>query len=531
MFTELRRLRQIITTFARFGLFLYIQRLPRLRRFIPKRLEEEMSLPEGLRIALESLGPTFIKIGQLLSCRVDIFSKDIIDALSKLQDRVEPTKFEIMEKALKNEVGDRYKLIEKLDKTPIASASLSQVYRGKLRGQKVVFKIKRPGADTLIHTDFQIIYQIARIVENNIKEVGWIKPTEFVQELRKNVLREMDFRKEAKNIQEFREKLPDEDEIIIPEVMDEFTTENLIVMKEISGKRLEEIKDVEKRKEIAKKGTEFILKQIFNMRIFHADPHPGNILITSKGKIAMLDFGLVGRLDTITTEILSGIILAIMERDTFYLYKLLKNMGIIQEERIISQFENQMRALIDEYIDKPMQEIDTREVISQTTAMVRKLRITMPPNLLLLAKTLSQLEGVARMLDPNFALSSYLKPYLKTLYIETFFPHNLGIDAIRALRRIRETASTIPRITYYIQEWLDRGNLRLKLENQEDIMKSIERASTRLSIGIIAASLIIGSAFIIRGPKRLASFGIFGFILAGIFGIWFLYRLIRYKEF
>ena len=531
MFAELRRLRQIITTFARFGLFLYIQRLPHLKRFIPKRLEEEMSLPEGLRIALESLGPTFIKIGQLLSCRVDIFPKNIIDALSKLQDRVEPTRFEVMEKALKKEMGARYKLIEKLDKTPIASASLSQVYRGKLRGQNVVFKIKRPGTDTLINTDFRIIHQIAKIVERNIKEVAWIKPTEFVQELRKNVLREMDFRKEVKNIQEFREKMPDEDGVVIPEVMDKFTTENLIVMKEISGKKLEEIKDVEKRKEIAEKGAEFILKQIFEMRIFHADPHPGNILITPEDKIAMLDFGLVGRLDTVTTEILSGIILAIMERDTFYLYKLLKNMGIIREERIISQFENQTRALIDEYIDKPMQEIDTREVISQTTAMVRRLSITMPLNLLLLAKTLSQLEGVVRMLDPNFALSSYLKPYLKTLYTETFFPHNIGINVIRTLRRIRETAATVPRITYYIQEWLDRGNLRLKLENQEDIIKSIERASTRLSIGIIAASLIIGAAFIISGPKKLASFGIFGFILAGIFGIWFLYRLIRYKEF
>jgi len=531
MFTEIRRLRQILTTFARFGLFLYLQKLPRLRKFIPKKIKEEMSLPEGLRIAFESLGPTFIKIGQLLSCRVDLFPKDVINSLSKLQDRVEPTKFEKMETTLKNELGGRYKLVENINKIPIASASLSQVYRGRVLRENVVFKIKRPGTDKIVQTDFRILYQIARMVENNIKEVSWVKPTEFVQELRKNVLMETDFRKEVRNILEFRKKMNDENGILIPEVMDEFTTGNLIVMKEISGKRLYEIKDKAKRKEIAKRGSDFILKQIFKMRIFHADPHPGNILITPQDEIAFLDFGLVGRLDSVTTDILKGVILAIMERDTFYLYKLLKDIGIIGEEQTISKIENQMKSLIDEYIDKPMQDIDTREIISQTTTMLRRLHITMPTNLLLLAKTLSQLEGVARMLDPDFVLAGYLKPYLKSIYMETFFPHDIGKITIKALRRMRDSASSIPRIIYYIQDWLDKGKLRLKIEKQEDIIKSIEGASTRISIGIITASIIIGSAFIIRGPKRLIPFGIFGFILAGIFGIWFLYRLIRYKEF
>jgi len=188
MFGKLTRIREIIFTFAKYGFMYYLRRIPQLQRFIPRKIKTEVTLPEGLRNALETLGPTFIKIGQLLSCRIDILPKDIIQELSKLQDKVKPLPFATMWGVVERELGRRVKFIDEFEKEPIASASLAQVYRGKVYGRDVVFKVKRPGIKKIIQEDFNILFQIAKMLENHITEIGWVKPSEIVSEMKKLIL-------------------------------------------------------------------------------------------------------------------------------------------------------------------------------------------------------------------------------------------------------------------------------------------------------------------------------------------------------
>jgi len=531
MFGEITRTKEIIITFAKYGFIYYLRRIPRLQRFIPKKIKIKTSLPEGLRNALESLGPTFIKIGQLLSCRIDILPKDVIDELAKLQDEVNPLPFNIMWSVVEKELGKRVKFIDSFEKEPIASASLSQVYKGKVYGKNVVFKVKRPNIKRIIQEDFTILFQVAKMLENHISEVKWVKPSEIVSEMRVNIMKELNFIGEVNNINSFREVFAYEPDVIFPETFPELCTENLIVMSEIKGVKITDVQDESKRKELAAKGTGVVLRQIFDVGFFHGDPHPGNILITDDDKIAFLDFGLVGRIDPSTKELLRGIVLAIVEGDTFYMYRIIKQLGVLTSGYSISEVEHIIKSLLSRYLSMPLKEIDTRDVINEVSKAFRRLKIKLPLNLLILGKTLSQLEGIAEQLDPEFSLSIYLKPYIIDLYKEGFLEKNIKVETIKALRKTAETVSSLPKIIYYIQDWLDRGKLFLHIEKLEDVQSSIEKASTRIVIGMITAALIIGSALIVRGARKFTPFGIGGFVIAGIFGAWFLYRMVRYKEY
>ncbi len=526
MFGNILRLRKIILTFARFGLLVYLQRIPSFRRLIPRRLKQEAQLPEGLRKALETLGPTFIKIGQILSTRVDILPPEIINELSKLQDRVEPVPFEEVEGALKREMGEKYSRVESIHREPVASASLAQVHRGRIDGIDVVFKVKRPGVEKIIHQDLNILFYIARIL-SRFKETSWVKPIEIYREFREFILREMNFLNEGKTMKVIEKIIGREERIIIPEALEEFTTANLIVMEYIEGKKVSELENPE---EIIEPLVECWMKQIFDIGVFHADPHPGNILVKD-GRIVLVDFGLTGRLDTVTRQVLSSIVSAVIDMDTFHIYRVFYELGIIKSTFPVVEFELEAREMIDTYLNTPLEEIRILPLYQRISSTLRRMEVKLPGNLLLLGKTLVQIEGICRELKPDFVLGIHLKPYLEKMYLRSFLPLRAGRDISVIMRDTKEIIHSFPRIIYFFRALLERGRIPIEIEGLKETIQALEYAANTLAIGLIVAAVIIGSTFIMRPSPKFAPLGLIGYFIAGVFGVWFLYRIIRYRRF
>jgi ubiquinone biosynthesis protein len=545
---ELARFRHVLAILFRYGFGYLIyelkigEQLPFVKRLLKKTEEEgkPLTVGERLRLAFEELGPTFIKFGQLLSNRPDLIPPQVVRELSKLQDHVPSFPLEQARAIIGEELGKPpEEIFADFFPVPIAAASIAQVYRASLHGgEKVAVKVQRPGVREQIDMDLNILEALARGLERYVPQSRAFYPVDLVGLFRKSITRELDFITEARNAERFRHNFSGSEDIYVPKVYWKLTTGRVLVMEDVEGVKVDDIErlraigiDLE---EVARRGARAFLKQVFVDRFFHADPHPGNFSILPDGRLALVDYGIVGRLDSDLLEELSRLLLAIAEWDSKKAARHLMRMSTTDEEVDEDSLRSDLAYLIEGYAGRPLKDIHMGQVINEIVYIAARYRVRLPADLVLLGKAIVTMEGVGRRLDPNFDMVAVSRDFAKRYLLSRFKPEHIR-------ERLEEMASDLvylfrelPGEMQQIFKKITKGRLKIEFEHRglETFISEMDKSSNRLTFGLIIAALIIGSSLITlsdKGPHFLGMpfLGALGYVMAGLLGLWLILGIIR----
>ncbi|OXT06399.1 2-polyprenylphenol 6-hydroxylase [Thermoanaerobacterium thermosaccharolyticum] len=521
----IKRYREILNVLTKNG-FGFISEVLSKKKSIPfvyiRKNDVPVALSERIRITLEELGPTFVKMGQLLSTRPDLLPNDIIVELSKLQDDVPPVEFETIKKIIEEELKDDVSnLFRSFDEKPIASASIGQVYRARTKeGYDVVVKVQRPGIYDKINGDIIILKTIAKILNERLTD----SPVDFVDivnELSESLLNELDYTLEGNNADKFRENFINETYVYIPKIYWEYTTKKVLTMEYIDGisvknkhKLIENGFDLKK---IAYNGAMSILMQIFEFGFFHGDPHPGNILIKSDGKLSYIDFGIVGYMDRSNRQMIVELFKAFIDNDTDEVISILTDMDAIRDETNIRHLKYDLSGMISYFYNTPLKNININDSVKKITSLIYKYKLIMPAEFTLLLKSLATIEGVGKELDPEFSISDIARDFIRKIYINNFnFIKTLNSNA-KDLHKIYVHLKKLPSKIQSIISKILKDNIRVKLdiEETEKMKYDLNLMINKMIISIIAASLIIGSSLIMSSD---GGYMIYGYNAVGLIG-------------
>ncbi len=544
-YQNIQRLRHVISILAKHGFGFLINRIT-LSQFLPfrKRKAEERfpleSFPVKLRLAMEELGPTFIKFGQMLSTRPDLIPQDYLDELKKLQEEVPPFDYQKVEESIQAELGRPVnELFLDFSAYPLASASIAQVHSAFLpTGEKVAVKIQRPGIDKVIEADLSILSYMATLIKKHFSELRLFEPENLAHEFARTIRRELDFTREGLNVDKFARNFADNETVHIPKIYWEFSTRKVLTMEKIEGIKVTDFDKLEKagldRKEIALNGAKAVLKQIFIDGFFHGDPHPGNIYILENNVIAFLDFGMVGRLSEETKEQIADLLLAIIHKDSDKMTGILSTMGLIDESVEIKNLRLALDEFIEKYYELSLQNLELGKVVQEFFQIVQQYQIKIPADFILMGKALITTEGFAQNLDPEFNLSIQIKPFVEDLVKRRLSPLRLWREFNAVLTELVNLSKVLPKETRQILKKIQTGKLKIQFEHQglESSNHTMDRVSNRIAFSIIIAALIIGSSSIIQTGKGILLLGfpvlgISGFLFAALLGIWLLISILR----
>ncbi len=539
-FKNIKRIRKIIEVAIKYGFKDVVYRIAPVRKFIPSRLRTKVlegSTEERIRLALDELGGTFVKLGQFMSLRTDILSEEFTNELSKLQDEVEPVDFSEIKGILTEELENSLeKVFYKFDKEPIAAASLAQVYKAECKkGEAVVVKVLRPGIKELVESDLSILSDLARLVEKYIPEAKKYQPREIIKELERNLKRELNFSAESRAIQRFKDNFKDEEDYLIPQIYPELTTSKVLTLEYIEGLKITDAKVYEEwglsKEKILNKLIDFTFKQIFEYKLFHADPHPGNIIINKKGQISLLDFGLIGFLHDEDINILSDMLIAVTNKDVDRIVEVILELESVGEKVNLTELKSDIRFFMDEYYNVSLEDIEFKEFSNELFFIIRKYSLKVPKNLVLLIKTVATLEGVAFELDSGFNVIEGIKPYIRKVIEKKYSITKLTKDLSKLLRAYLLLFKKLPgELSMIIKEVRD-GTIKVNFEHKglDSFIKHAESSINRLSISMILAALIVGSSLLIQSDK-LTPLGVGGYIFAGFLGLSILVSMFRSRR-
>ncbi|ADL12254.1 ABC1 kinase family protein [Acetohalobium arabaticum] len=520
------------------------QFLPLTRRLkLDNEESEELSRAERLRLVLEELGPTFIKLGQLLSTRQDLIPQEYIKELTKLQDDVPPFSFELVlqqvEEELNQPVDD---LFANIEKEPLAAASIGQVHKAVLKnGQQVVIKVQRPEIRDIIETDLDIIFNLAEILDKRVIGDDFLDPVEIASEFNRIIKKELDYQIEGRNTEKFNRNFADEEEIKVPKIYWELSTKKLLVSEYIEGTKLSRIKseDIDcDYKKIAQIGANSFMKQVLVDGFFHGDPHPGNVLITPEEKVAFIDFGIVGRIDKDTMEEIADLFLAVINRNIDKMVDKLLKLGMLTQKINRRALKRDMGELLDEYYGADLKEIDISRIINQMLNLAFKYRVQLPTDFILLGKALMTVEGIGRDLDPDFNVLAAAKPFAYQLLRKRFHPKRIFTEIFSDAKQLYHFLVHTPKQLERILKLLERQDFKIELRHigLEELISKLDIITNRLSVSIIVSALIVGSSYIMqtdKGPTlfELPALGLGGYLLAGFFGLWLVISILRSGRF
>ncbi|MEA3417460.1 MAG: AarF/UbiB family protein [Thermodesulfobacteriota bacterium] len=548
-YRHLQRYRQILTVLFRYGFGDLVDVL-KIEQYIEIGLKmisrkrrdrlEKLSRAERVRLAFEELGPTFIKLGQILSTRPDLVPVDFINELSKLQDMVPPFSFDEASEIIKVELGAApEELFASIDKTPIASASIGQVYRAELKdGEDVAVKVQRPGIKKIIEVDLEIMFHLATLMEKHIEEMDLYRPVKIVEEFARTIEREIDYNIEASNMERFAGEFLDDSTVYIPKVFRDTTTSRVLAMEFIDGIKISEISWLDDagydRKIIAVRGADLALKQVFNNGFFHADPHPGNIFVLPNNVICLLDFGMMGSVDRQTREDFVDLLDSVVHKDTLKATRLLLELTDHDEEPDIKSLERDLSDFIGQHLYKPLKDIEIGKMLQGLLEVASRYRLRIPPDMFLMMKAFSSTEGVGLMLDPDFDMIMRAAPFIEMVKRARFYPKRIAGDIATLVAELLKFVQQFPKDTLEITRLIKQQKLNIKFEHKgfEPMLETHNQISNRISFSIIIGSLIIGSAIIVfaKTPplfNGLSIIGIVGFISAAMMGIWLLVAILR----
>jgi predicted unusual protein kinase regulating ubiquinone biosynthesis (AarF/ABC1/UbiB family) len=487
---------------------------------------------EELAKDLEKLGPTFIKLGQLLSTRADLLPTPYLDALTRLQDHIEPFPYEEVEHIVSSELGVRLsKAFEEFDPVPIGAASLAQVHRAWMRdGRAVVVKVQRPGIRDLIVGDLDALMEIARFLDQHTELGRRYEFENMLFHLRKSLLRELDFTIEANNLHSIRESLAEFEEIVIPEPIDDYTTTRVLTMEYISGKKITDLSPLRLLEidggALADELFSAYLQQFLVDGLFHADPHPGNVFLTDDDKIALLDLGMVGRVTQTFQDNLLRLLLAISEGRGDTAAEAAVRMGEPKEGFDRRAFDRRIADLVNENSDAILSRMNAGKVTLEITKVAADCWFRLPAEFTMFAKALLNLDRVVYSLDPTFDPNAVIREraneILQRNIVKSMAPSNL----LSGVVDLKEFAEKLPGRVNRILDTVGNNELRLKVDaiDEKVVLEGLQKVANRITLGLIVAALIVGAALLMRVETSFRIFGYPGlaiilFMLAAVAGI------------
>jgi ubiquinone biosynthesis protein len=539
--SELGRAREIVGIVVKYGFSEWVS-TNGLGKYLVSRKRlariEKYSKWERIRMAVEELGPTFIKFGQILADRIDIVPNELREELSKLQDKADPMPDAVAIREIESELTRPVsEVFREFDRNHLASASIAQTYRAVLlNGDEVCVKIQRPGIDKKINLDLHLMNYFAVRIQKNNPEMEAINLVGVVKEFGRTINHELDFRHEAGNMVRFRHNFEGHPDIYVPKVYAEYTTRKILVEEFIKGIKVSEldllIASGCDTVGLAKKGMKLVFEQLFIHGFFHADPHPGNIFIKDRCIVVFLDYGMMGTLRPEHLDFLGKYVIGYLDRDA---HAITEALLLLSGKRTFSRFKDlefQISDMFAHYKYLSIKEMDFGKVMNESIDIIVRFGLSIPPSIYLLIKALITIERVAVTLNPEIDFANEMKPYAIELMKQQFNPKRIAHEVFDSLkeyyRLLREFPSEINEIIYKIKE--GRFKTMIELTGFEPLMEHIDSSSNRVSAAIIVAALIIGASIISQWEQtRMA--GIIVFFIAGILGFWLLLKLFRKNKF
>ncbi len=551
-YRHINRYREIVTVLMRhgFGDLITTSNVEKYidfgRKLLPgERKREVISLSrwERIRMVLEALGPTFIKFGQIMSNRPDLVPQELIVELKKLQSAVPPFPQEEAKKLVEQELGKSVlELFSEYTVAPIASASIAQVHRAVLKnGEEVVVKVQRPGIEQVIETDIEIMFHLAALMEKYVEEINLFNPVAIVAEFERSIKREIDFDTEAVAIERFDRNFQTDRTIYVPTVYRNYSTSKVLTMELIDGVKIDSGEGLLAAgldpKLLAGRGADLVLKQIFEHGFFHADPHPGNLMALPENVVCFLDYGMMGGISMRDREYLSSIFTSVINQDAARITKTLLQLSRTPHLKDADKLEYDIQALLQQYSYRSLKSINMGVMLSQLIGLILSYRLNAPPNFFLLTKVIITIEGVGRMLDPDFDMVKHTTPFAKKLLKERMNPLKLAkaiyLSAIDLSALLRDLPSHVRGILTQIED----GKIRIEFEHKglELIQETLNQISNRIAFAIVLAALVMSSALVVLAGipplwHGIPLIGIVGFLGAGIMGFWLLISIIRHGK-
>ncbi len=541
----IRRRREIVGTLLQHGLGYVMYKMgwtklvPLSQRYALNERSEHASLAVSMREALVELGPTFVKFGQVLSTRPDLMPPVYIEELEKLQDKVKPVPWSEIDQVLKNELGDPNAIFDFINIEPLAAASIGQVHRARLKtGEEVIVKIQRPGIESKVRNDLEIIKGLARISEARSAEAHRLGIVAIVEDYAKTMLRELDYEREARNTERVYKNFEKDSRVVIPKVYRRYSTPRVLIEEYIAGVKLSNLEVINRngwdRGNLSKLGTEAFLSQIMLHGFFQADPHPGNILAVDENTIAFIDFGEIGYLTEHRLVYLGELLVSISKRDIYQSISVLHDMGIVGDLRSMEDFHEDFADLIERIAGATMGNIDMNRLRIEIMELSYRYHLIMPPYMTSLMKALITVEGLGKKLDPEFNFVEVAGPLATKAYKERIKPQNvaryLKSRYYQDIKPLSEMPGDFSRLLKDASE--GKMVINMQIEPSEHLIRKMTQLESRLSMSLLLTGILVASAMIIQtnhtaAVEEYAWLGVAGFGLALISLIVFVFGSLR----
>jgi ubiquinone biosynthesis protein len=536
---DLPRYRQILTTLVRYGYHdvvsaLHLEGIVRpIERVAMGAEATPHDRPRRLRMVCEDLGPTFVKLGQVLSTRPDIVPEAYTIELAALRDDVRPFPFRQVETILAEEYRRPLtEVFRTLEPEPVASASISQVHRAVLTdGRTVALKIRRPDITKVVQADLDILKNLAQLAERHLPFLAPYKPLSLAREFERSLKRELDFTIERRTMQRTAHQFDDDPTAHIPFTIDEYSTPRVIAMEFIEGVRVDDLAGIRglglDPAAVAQTGARILLKQIFQFGFFHADPHPGNLRVLPGGVIAPLDYGMFGQLDGRTGERIADLLAGLIAQEPDKVLRALDALDVRGDHVDPRAIRRDVSELVHTYSQLTLDHINLGLLLRELIAFIRTHQLHIPPDLVLLIRSLVTIESVGRNLDPHFDIARQLEPFLRELTLRRIRPYRLLGQTTQTIEDLQRIATLLPDLLSQSLDSIKRGelNVRFDLQGMERLVRQLTRASNTLAIGIVISGLLVASSLVFRvGATSLAYSG---FAVGLILSLWLIWNMSR----
>jgi ubiquinone biosynthesis protein len=518
------------------------------------RSAAKTGLPDPVRIRriLEELGPSFIKLGQLMSTRGDLFPPEYIDELTKLQDQVPPIPFGSIQNLIELELGKPLdQLFADIDETAMAAASVAQVHTAHLEsGEKVAVKVIRPGIEKRIRKDIQVMYYFATRLERTFALGRIVGAVNLVKEFERTIFRELDMLIEAGNIERFTKNFEKVDEIHIPKVHWDFTSKSVLVMEHIDGIKMDHVDEIRRSgidpEDVALIGLRSFSRQLMAAGIFHADPHPGNTLVMRDGRVSLVDFGIVGYLDEETMLQVAHLFLGFAEHDYDMVMEAFEAAGLVDPSIVdMKSFREDLKEMAEPFYGRSLKTISVKDVYDQVMQLVFKYRLQVPRNLLLLLKTFIQTEALGKILGSEASLLEVTRPYAKKLLQRGYEAHKIAKNIGRDIKMFGGYLRQMPHLAHGVFKQIasEGPSVEVRHTGIDDTSQKLERGINRLTLGLVVAASLIAASLILNSTKKVLLFevdffgtqtlsvtdilGFSGYTIATFLGLWLVFSIIR----
>jgi ubiquinone biosynthesis protein len=487
---------------------------------------------ERVRKVLEELGPTYVKLGQVLSTRPDLIPPEWATEFEKLQNNVPGVDFEVIHKTIEAEFpGKSRRLFRSIQKKPLAAASMAQVHRARLHdGARIVLKVLRPGIRETIETDMEILRTLAETAESHFSNLGY-SPTEVVSEFAKELAKETDLTREGRSTERLRGYFEDDPEVVFPKVYWEATTRNILAVEEIRGIVLSDLKDGEidadDRRRLVENGARAVLRQCLEFGFFHADPHPGNLVAQPGGRIAFIDCGMTGQIDARTASQLADLVSGVVSADLDRVVGVVGALGDVGPNRLEDRaLRADAQAIGSQFQGVPLERLNLGRLLQEFFDALRRNHIRCPADLVFLIKALSTIESVGRRLDPSFQMVEFARPYIEALVQKRYSLSAVQSRVSRGILRYLELAEDLPAEAMALLSMLRRNRFSVNVEHRglDHLTRTVEHASRNISFAMIIAAAVVGSSILVLaarnpGANMLTAFGVAGFVAAAVLAV------------